>query len=204
MLPDPPKSRNGPKPAPPIFDIASLPLGTQAHATDTYSLVAIITPFKLLVVALKPTPRTLWRVLNKPDTAVENTKPSVGSLAWWPASGDTAPVLAFSWGQEIRLVMVEDDDDLEAEPATKEKDGRKRGLRFKERARWSIPDVGLATLWLSAKVRNLLRFSHYVRVVDEPRTDHHSHLRHLHPALGRSFTSSGRRSITGLEIPHQS
>lgn len=142
------------KSVPPVFDVAPLPLGPQPHDTDPYSLVAIITPFKLLVAALKPTPRTLWRVLHK-ATPEDGSK--IGSLSWWPSGESTAPILAFSWGPELRMVSVHE----EKEPLVngdKAESKERRALKFKELGKWDLEEVALRILWMNARVSFRLEF----------------------------------------------
>ncbi|GAA5991637.1 hypothetical protein JCM11641_000205 [Rhodosporidiobolus odoratus] len=86
-----------------ILDMAPLPLGPSPHSpSDSLHLVALLTPTKLVVVALKPTPRTWWRVTFPPregDRGGENGFVSqeeedeksrgyatTGVLGWWPSS----------------------------------------------------------------------------------------------------------------------
>lgn len=80
-----------------VFDMAPLPLGPAQHpASDALSLVALLTPTKLVVVGLKPTPRTWWRfALPRAEPKPENTQDIeedaergfaiTGVLAWWPS-----------------------------------------------------------------------------------------------------------------------
>lgn len=147
------------KPVPSVSGLAPLPLGPQAHETDSYSLVAIITPFKLLIAALKPTPRTLWRLLNKPAASEVNAQTTVGSLSWWPSSKTTPPALAFSWGHELRIVSVHE----EREPLTNDdkvdaKEKERRSLKFVESGHWKLEEVALRVIWLNARVCLLLIF----------------------------------------------
>ncbi|CAD6966913.1 unnamed protein product, partial [Tilletia controversa] len=44
-----------------LFGVQPLPLGSTTHLADAYQFVAILTPHKLVLVGLKPEPRTWWR-----------------------------------------------------------------------------------------------------------------------------------------------
>lgn len=118
-----------------ILALSSLPLGTNTHALDSYDLVAIITPVKLVIVGLRPTPRTWYRRhrvtgLSEGDLEQESEASRwQACLAWYPSSSSTgesedithaikngaapavgsAPVLAFSWGRIIRLMRARED-----------------------------------------------------------------------------------------------
>ncbi|GJN91064.1 hypothetical protein Rhopal_004079-T1 [Rhodotorula paludigena] len=82
-----------------VLDMAPLPLGPAPHPqTDPLSLVALLTPTKLVVVGLKPAPRTWWRVqfareaalggtgAGVPEEDVERGWASQGVVAWWPSA----------------------------------------------------------------------------------------------------------------------
>ncbi|EIW83322.1 hypothetical protein CONPUDRAFT_121838 [Coniophora puteana RWD-64-598 SS2] len=87
------KSRNT------IVDMSTLPLGPNPHALDGYNVTALLTPTKLVVVGLKPTPKT-WlkasRPTEGPGAAPRSQRPGEkarGVLAWYPSVVDaSAPV----------------------------------------------------------------------------------------------------------------
>ncbi|GAA6008834.1 hypothetical protein JCM10207_001741 [Rhodosporidiobolus poonsookiae] len=86
-----------------ILSMSPLPLGAAPHPpSDTLSLVALLTPSKLVVVGLKPSPRTWWRVSFPRDAEAGNEgRPfghgqdpdevargwaTSGSVGWWPSA----------------------------------------------------------------------------------------------------------------------
>ncbi|GAA5947773.1 hypothetical protein JCM3765_001077 [Sporobolomyces pararoseus] len=84
-----------------IFSMSPLPLGPVPHPpSDSLNLVALLTPTKLVVVGLKPTPRTWWRFSFPRSTTDETESNAAGSengggtsrgfaesgvLGWWPS-----------------------------------------------------------------------------------------------------------------------
>lgn len=73
-----------------ILAMAPLPLGTSPHPTDNYNLIALLTPVKLVVVGLRPTPRTWFRkhrpLLDETETEAANaTSRWRGCVAWYPS-----------------------------------------------------------------------------------------------------------------------
>ncbi|BGP16798.1 hypothetical protein JCM10213_002192 [Rhodosporidiobolus nylandii] len=103
-----------------VLDMAPLPFGPAPHpSSDALSLVAILTPSKLVVVGLKPTPRTWFRITFPRDWEAEagaaNGRPFghgqdraevergyalTGVMGWWPSArrmGD-----GVSEGKEMR------------------------------------------------------------------------------------------------------
>ncbi|KAF8161128.1 vacuolar protein sorting-associated protein [Crassisporium funariophilum] len=112
-----------------VLAMAPLPLGTAPHATDNYHVVALLTATKLVVVGLKPTPRTWFkcaREVNEGGSWKSNSR-WIGSLAWFPSvlrsSGTengriensqpqndvpTDPMLAYTWGSSFHLIKVKE------------------------------------------------------------------------------------------------
>lgn len=119
-----------------ILAMGPLPLGTSPHSTDGYQLIALITPVKLVIVGLKPSPKTWFRVHREVDDDVHRSETKwSGCLAWFPSINDssknvvqddsskkgtsrkaqtngksnlpsTAPLLAYSWGRTFHLLRV--------------------------------------------------------------------------------------------------
>ncbi|KIO32276.1 hypothetical protein M407DRAFT_215185 [Tulasnella calospora MUT 4182] len=73
-----------------ILAMAPLPLGTSPHPTDNYNLTALLTPVKLVIVGLRPTPRTWFRKHRPLSDEAETQEETVGStwrgcVAWYPS-----------------------------------------------------------------------------------------------------------------------
>lgn len=150
-----------------ILDMAPLPLGPAHHSSDSHSLVALLTPTKLVIVGLKPTPRTWWRATPAKDgietpggTGSEYSRNGV--LSWWPsvakdgaasvvskdrekgaAEPGEDPMLAFAWGRRVRLVRLRKD----AKSADKAVD-----VGFVEEEGWVCDHVVLGLRWYSSRV----------------------------------------------------
>ncbi|KPV77801.1 uncharacterized protein RHOBADRAFT_33991 [Rhodotorula graminis WP1] len=74
-----------------VLDMAPLPLGPAPHPpTDGLSLIALLTPTKLVVVGLRPAPRTWYRVGYSHDGDGDGDEArgyaARGVLAWWPSA----------------------------------------------------------------------------------------------------------------------
>ena len=152
-----------------ILDMAPLPLGPSPHSTDSHSLVALLTPTKLVVVGLKPTPRTWWRATPPKDG--ESDYARNGVLAWFPSIAPSAetrvtngtaakgaaiesgedPLLAFAWGRTVRLVKMRRESAIE--PKTGEKEPVKvLELEFVEVEGWDADGLVLGLQWYSERV----------------------------------------------------
>lgn len=115
-----------------ILSMGSLPLGPSAHSTDTYQLVAMLTPIKLVIIGLKPSPKTWFRRHREGDGVEGKRSRWRGCLAWYPSIAisdqpnenrskdikknkrgkkvheiaSTDPFLAFSWGHTIAILRI--------------------------------------------------------------------------------------------------
>ncbi|KAH9988437.1 Golgi CORVET complex core vacuolar protein 8-domain-containing protein [Russula compacta] len=174
-----------------ILAMAPLPLGTLSHPTDAYNVTALLTAAKLVIVGLKPSPKTWYRKHRD-----EDDEPPTGgkakfraALAWFPsvvvvpsdvsASVDhaklpgkkekggsakntkrdtpqqpTTPMLAYSWGSTLHLLLV---SELKTrENITNQRTGKPTTVEigrlvFEEKVRWRARDVVHAVQWLNAK-----------------------------------------------------
>ncbi|KAF9168823.1 Vacuolar protein sorting-associated protein 8 [Mortierella sp. AD011] len=102
-----------------VFGMGVLPYGQVPHPADNAGLVAILTPFKMLIVCIKPQPQTLFKFLRpKEHQNREGDTAAVlsGNLAWFPATKnqkgsegeamETNPMLAFSWNRRLFILQV--------------------------------------------------------------------------------------------------
>ncbi|KAI3619052.1 late endosome to vacuole transport-related [Moniliophthora roreri] len=111
-----------------VLGMMPLPLGTTSHPTDSYNIIALLTPSKLVVVGLKPSPKTWFKCPRKVDGDMESSSKSKwrGTLCWFPsvlpteskeegmskiANGQSAatpssPMLAYSWGHLLKVLRV--------------------------------------------------------------------------------------------------
>lgn len=155
--------------------MASLPIGPVPHSIENYSVIALLTPSKLVIVGLKPAPRTWYRKhrVNVDELPAESSKWR-GCLAWLPSMDTTCiaadgsiissrhdekkasctqPMLAYSWDRTIFLLQV-------MEKKVKKKLDDSKGtsatdiefLDFKELAQWSTNEDYLALQWFNAYV----------------------------------------------------
>ncbi|TFK21979.1 lateendosome to vacuole transport-family protein [Coprinopsis marcescibilis] len=113
-----------------VLSMAPLPLGTVSHPTDAYDVVALLTPTKLVVVGLRPTPKTWFKRPRELEEGHLTRSKMKGTLAWFPSvsrsshsstsspqanlarqKDDTtveslSPVLAYSWGNSLHFIKV--------------------------------------------------------------------------------------------------
>ncbi|ORX61405.1 hypothetical protein DM01DRAFT_1299341 [Hesseltinella vesiculosa] len=63
-----------------VFALRPLPLGQMFHPAENFGLVALLTPYKMIIVGLKPTPQTQYKFL-KPKASTPTTLQSLGGSA---------------------------------------------------------------------------------------------------------------------------
>lgn len=169
-----------------ILSMSPLPLGTTEHPTDTYQLTALLTPIKLVVVGLKPTPRTWHRRHRESDGNNDSLSRWRGCLTWYPSiqttivpqptksnrKGSTPkvfsgsdPLLAYSWGRILNVARCS--EQTSTQKVRNESTGNVEKIEvgkivFEELGSYSSEDDILAIQWLSAGVSHLvLSFTSY-------------------------------------------
>lgn len=153
-----------------LLAVATLPLGTIAHPTDAYQIAALLTVNKLVMVGLKPSPKTWLKRARADDAELTSSGRRRGTLAWFPStnipqgpkdvgSNKAHPTLAYSWGRTIRLLRVS--ETMVKQPVVNPRTGKTREvdmgtLVFEDAGTWTVGDTVLALQWLNANVRILL------------------------------------------------
>ncbi|KAF9033308.1 hypothetical protein BDZ89DRAFT_947833 [Hymenopellis radicata] len=152
-----------------ILSMMPLPLGTVSHPTDAYNLVALLTPTKLVVVGLKPTPRTWFKCTREDlqDTSRRKGRHLKGSLSWFPSvlhnvsgkvsitdkTGDLMhPRLMYSWGRTLYIMQV-----IEArlkQPVRNSRSGKTSELEvgtitFENLGKWTSIEEILSAQWFN-------------------------------------------------------
>jgi vacuolar protein sorting-associated protein 8 len=155
-----------------VLSMIPLPLGPQSHPTDTYNVIALLTPTKLVVVGLKPTPRT-WIKCVRAHTGRSRDK-TKGVLSWYPSvpiekDGEqsknekkvlddvgTNPLLLYTWGERLHILRL-------SEHKTKQTPLNSKGVKgaevevgeiaYEDGGSWTAESEILAAQWLNVNVR---------------------------------------------------
>ncbi|KAK7057126.1 Lateendosome to vacuole transport-family protein, partial [Favolaschia claudopus] len=174
-LPTPTASRKRRKNRYSILAMMPLPLGVAPHPTDTYNVIAMLTPTKLVVVGLKPTPKTWFKCARAVDGVDDLKARSRGAMAWFPSApisgasaatnGTTAksatqpqiessaPILAYSWGNTLHLLHL---SESRAKHMVRNSRTGKTGevevgrIVYADAGKWVAQDHILAVQWLNA------------------------------------------------------
>ncbi|KAJ6625599.1 Golgi CORVET complex core vacuolar protein 8-domain-containing protein [Mycena sp. CBHHK59/15] len=158
-----------------VLAMMPLPLGASPHPTDSYNVIALLTPTKLVVVGLKPTPKTWFkcsRAASGVDQASSKSKWK-GAMAWFPntstgsstSNGATvngksqapveasAPVLVYTWGNTLHLIRVS--ESRMKQLARNSRTGKTSEIDvgrivYTAAGSWAADDDILAVQWLNA------------------------------------------------------
>ncbi|TYJ55317.1 hypothetical protein B9479_004040 [Cryptococcus floricola] len=128
-----------------LFSTTSLPLNSSAHPTDEFSLSALLTQSKLVIVGMKPQAKTWFRKMR--DNSGGNEGGLMGCTAWLKSGevvddGTTSgaevsdPVLAYSWGKAVRFIR-----------ARVQREGDEATPEFVEGRKWEASEGVRAMEW---------------------------------------------------------
>ncbi|KAG1124197.1 hypothetical protein G6F42_009846 [Rhizopus arrhizus] len=156
-----------PKPRKPstVFAMQHLPLGQTAHPAENFSLVALLTPYKMVLVGLKPMPQTLFK-FPKPKLLkqqVEDGSKAVverlsGSLAWLPVLklGDSSkndPMLAFAWGNHLFIFQVSAESNMTVKARSNTKTTKHAvNLEFIQIGEWKCKEPIVGIQWINRQI----------------------------------------------------
>lgn len=150
-----------------VLAFSSLPLGNVEQPTDTLGLVAMLTPYLLVIVSTTPVAQTQHKAPRPKEVTAHGAM--TGALAWFPAirlKGKDAQIsptkLVYCWSNVLTVLDV---SELETdEPRTKEQPPQ---LVFKARSRWKADEAIVAVQWLSRSVLAVLTITQQLLIVED-------------------------------------
>ncbi|GES89751.1 golgi complex component [Rhizophagus clarus] len=175
------QTSNSSKPRRPstVFGLSPLPLGQTPHGSESFGLVAMLTPYKMIIVSTKPTPQTQYKCLKPKNVSTDSStsKSVAGCLAWFPAdkfqlNNDTPfehtdPLLAFSWGNHLTILKIT------AVPLSAAELSKKRRrpehdvkLEFTRVGDWKSRNGIVALQWLNSQILLILTNTEDIVVFD--------------------------------------
>ncbi|KAF8424681.1 Golgi CORVET complex core vacuolar protein 8-domain-containing protein [Tirmania nivea] len=180
-----------------VLAFAPLPLGNSVQATDSMSLVAILTPYLLVVISTTPVAQTQHKASRPKEVA--HDKALSGCVAWFPSvklkessvNPDVPPKsskakLAYSWSNVLTILELSI-----AEPEPSEDPNRPPVLHFRAKSRWECDEAIVAVQWISRQILGALTATQRLIILEEPglhmtetfdlmpkQIIHHRHFRH--------------------------
>ena len=151
-----------------VLAFSPLPLGSDEHSTDSLGLVAMLTPYLLIIVSTTPVAQTQFKASRPKELTAHGAMSA--ALAWYPSISDKRGLLnshpskvklVYSWSNILTLLEV-----LEPEETEIEKD-RPPDLQFKPRKRWKCDEAIVGLQWLSASVLAVLTITQQLIILED-------------------------------------
>jgi hypothetical protein len=150
-----------------VLAFSALPLGNVEQGTDGLGLVAMMTPYLLVIVSTTPIAQTQHKAARPKEVAAHGAMSA--ALAWFPAiklkSKDAAvsrTKLAYCWSNVLSILEVEEVPSEEETSTAKPPD-----LQFVVRSRWEAEESIVAVQWLSRSVLALLTITQQLLVLED-------------------------------------
>lgn len=150
-----------------VLAFSPLPLGNVDQATDSMGLVAMLTPYLLVVVSTTPVAETQHKAPRPKEVAPHGAM--TAALAWFPAirlkskeSAASRTKLVYCWSNVLTVVEVseissDDDSDKEKRPT----------LLFEHQGQWRAEESIVAVQWLSRSVLAVMTISQQLLILEQ-------------------------------------
>ncbi|KAJ5573437.1 uncharacterized protein N7459_007864 [Penicillium hispanicum] len=150
-----------------VLAFSPLPLGNVEQPSDSLGLVAMLTPYLLVIVSTTPVAQTQHKAPRPKEVPAHSTM--TGALAWFPAirlkgkdSQASNTKLVYCWSNVLTVLEV-------AEAKTDETVDRHRppSLVFKARSRWKADEAIVAVQWLSRSVLAVFTITQRLLILED-------------------------------------
>lgn len=150
-----------------VLAFSPLPLGNVEQASDSLGLVAMLTPYLLVIVSTTPVAQTQHKAPRPKQVQAHSAM--TGTLAWFPAiklkgknSETSHTKLAYCWSNVLTVLEVSemdaDDSSSKDEPPN---------LVFRARSRWKADEAVVAVQWLSRSVLAVLTITQQLLILED-------------------------------------
>lgn len=150
-----------------VLAFASLPFGNVEQKINSLGLVAMMTPYLLVIVSTTPIAQTQHKAARPKEIAAHSAM--TAALAWFPAiklKAQHAPVskpkIVYCWSNVLTVLEV--DEVPPAEPLEKEKPLE---LTFRAARRWRAPEPIVAIQWISRSVMAILTLTQQLIILED-------------------------------------
>lgn len=150
-----------------VLAFSPLPLGNVEQPSDSLGLVAMLTPYLLVIVSTTPVARTQHKAPRPKEVPAHSAM--TGALAWFPAirlkgkdSQTSNTKLVYCWSNVLTVLEV-----TEAETDESVDRDRPPSLVFRARSRWKADEAIVAVQWLSRSVLAVLTITQRLLIVED-------------------------------------
>ncbi|KAJ5086078.1 hypothetical protein N7532_010849 [Penicillium argentinense] len=150
-----------------VLAFSPLPLGNVEQPSDSLGLVAMLTPYLLVIVSTTPVAQTQHKTPRPKEVPAHSAM--TGALAWFPAirlkgkdSQTSNTKLVYCWSNVLTVLEV---SEAEAEePSDKDKPP---SLLFRARSRWKADEAIVAVQWLSRSVLAVFTITQRLLILED-------------------------------------
>ena len=150
-----------------VLAFAPLPLGNVERATDNMGLVAMMTPYLLVIVSTTTVAQTQHKAARSKEIAEHSAMSA--ALAWFPSirvKSKTSEIsntkLVYCWSNVLTILEVH--EAIQPEPAEKE---RPPELQFSVRNRYQTEEAIVAVQWISRSVLGILTITQQLLILED-------------------------------------
>lgn len=155
-----------------VLSFASLPFGNAEHTADSMGLVALLTPYLLVIVSTTPIAQTQYKVPRPKEVAAHGAM--TAALAWFPSvklkvkdpvTSETSSrvKLVYCWSNILTVLDV-----VEAEPSANGNKEDPPSLQFRPRSRWKAEEAIVGVQWLARSVLAVLTITQQLVILEDP------------------------------------
>ena len=154
-----------------VLAFSPLPLGSAEHAADSLGLVAMLTPYLLVVVSTTPVAQTQYKAPRVKEVTAHGAM--TAALAWFPSvklkvkdlktlETSSKVKLAYCWSNILTVLDV-----VETEPSANHIKDEPPSLQFKPRSRWKADEAIVGVQWLSRSVLAVLTITQQLVILED-------------------------------------
>ncbi|KAL8708310.1 MAG: hypothetical protein Q9220_006785 [cf. Caloplaca sp. 1 TL-2023] len=154
-----------------VLAFSPLPLGNADHVSDAMGLVAMLTPYLLVIVSTTPIAQTQYKTPRPKEVAAHSAM--TAALAWFPSVklkvSDQATLetsskvkLVYCWSNVLTVLEV-----TEVEPSAASGTEGPPNLQFRSRSRWKSQEGIVAVQWLGRSVLAVLTISQQLVILED-------------------------------------
>ena len=154
-----------------VLSFSPLPLGNAEHTADSMGLVAMLTPYLLVIVSTTPIAQTQFKTPRPKEVAAHGAM--TAALAWFPSvklktknesTSETSSrvKLVYCWSNVLTVLEV-----VEVEPSASGGKEEPPILQFRPRNRWKAEEAVVCVQWLSRSVLAVLTITQQLVILED-------------------------------------
>ncbi|CAF9913429.1 MAG: Vacuolar protein sorting-associated protein 8 [Alectoria fallacina] len=154
-----------------VLAFSTLPLGNAEHVADSLGLVAMLTPYLLVIVSTTPIAQTQYKAPRPKEVAAHGAM--TAALAWFPSVKlKTKDPITLETSSRVKLVYCWSNiltvlDVVEMEPSASRVKDEPPSLQFTPRSRWKAEEAIVSVQWLSRSVLAVLTITQQLIILED-------------------------------------